>query len=328
MSQPIMVSISCIAYNQEKYIRETLEGFVKQKTNFPFEVLIHDDASTDGTADIIREYAEKYPEIIKPILQTENQHSKKIKIQATYNYPRAVGKYVAFCEGDDYWCDDSKLQRQFDALEQNKECAVSVHNIRHINRDGEKLDGHFPAVKMKEGKISARQYITNELVESPWLFQTSSFFIRRDIINDFQQYAHVYPCGDLPLMLFALQYGDCWYIDREMSCYRKDSGGAMSKLKDSEQANIRYYKRMIQGHKQFNDFSGGKYKEQFEHAIRFSEVQILKSSGKFRSLMKKRYQNVRKHLNNKNKALILLGCVSEKLAYKVYLWQKKKNRSK
>ena len=87
-----LVSICCIAYNQEQYIRETLDSFLNQKTSFPFEILIHDDASTDRTADIIREYAAKHPGIVKPICQTENQHSKGIPVGVTFNYPRAQGK--------------------------------------------------------------------------------------------------------------------------------------------------------------------------------------------------------------------------------------------
>ena len=85
-----------------------------QKTDFPFEILIHDDASTDGTADIIREYEAKYPDIIKPIYQTENQYSKGIKVSQVYQFPRAKGKYIALCEGDDYWTDPYKLQKQVD----------------------------------------------------------------------------------------------------------------------------------------------------------------------------------------------------------------------
>jgi glycosyltransferase involved in cell wall biosynthesis len=90
-----------------------------QKTNFPIEVLVHYDASTDGTADIIREYEQKYPDIIKPVYQSENQYSKGVSISQIYNFPRARGKYIAFCEGDDYWIDPYKLQKQVDFLEEN-----------------------------------------------------------------------------------------------------------------------------------------------------------------------------------------------------------------
>jgi glycosyltransferase involved in cell wall biosynthesis len=95
MSKPI-VSISCITYNHAPFIRECLEGFLMQKTNFSFEILIHDDASTDGTKDIIEEYAAKYPELIFPIYQSENQYSKGVRgMMANFNFPRSRGKYIA-----------------------------------------------------------------------------------------------------------------------------------------------------------------------------------------------------------------------------------------
>ena len=105
----ILVSICCITYNHEDYIADAIEGFLMQKTDFKYEVLIHDDASTDRTAEIIRKYERKFPNLIKPIYQTENQHSKGIKV-GKYNIERALGKYIALCEGDDYWVDPCKLQ--------------------------------------------------------------------------------------------------------------------------------------------------------------------------------------------------------------------------
>lgn len=128
MSDEVLVSILCITYNQEKYIRQCLDGFMMQKTNFKFEVLIHDDASTDGTADIIREYEQKYPDIIRPIYQTENQWSKGIPVNSTFNYPRVTGKYVAMCEGDDYWTDQYKLQKQVDFLEKHPDYSMCASN--------------------------------------------------------------------------------------------------------------------------------------------------------------------------------------------------------
>ena len=106
------VSIICITYNQEKYVRQALDGFVMQKTNFPFEVIIHDDASTDKTADIIREYQAKYPDIIKPIFQTVNQFSQGKDPIIYFILDKIQGQYVTINEGDDYWTDENKLQKQ------------------------------------------------------------------------------------------------------------------------------------------------------------------------------------------------------------------------
>lgn len=107
-----LVSISCITYNHAPYIRECLDGFLMQKTAFAYEVLIHDDASTDGTEEIIREYEAKYPEKIKPLYEKENQWVKVRRGSAVFNFPRVRGKYIALCEGDDYYAGPAKLNKQ------------------------------------------------------------------------------------------------------------------------------------------------------------------------------------------------------------------------
>ena len=117
MNTPLMVTIRCITYNHESYIRQCLDGFLMQKTTFRFEAIVHDDASTDGTATIIREYADKYPNIIKPIFETENQYSKRDGSLRRILDAHTHGKYIAMCEGDDYWTDPYKLQKQVDFLE-------------------------------------------------------------------------------------------------------------------------------------------------------------------------------------------------------------------
>src|SRR5690606_7564710 len=134
MASTPLVSISCITYNHAPYIRQCLDGLVMQQCNFTFEVLIHDDASTDDTQEIIKEYQKKYPEIIKPIFQDENQYSIGIRgIMPRFNYPRAQGKYIALCEGDDYWTDPLKLQKQVDFLEANPEYSLVCGGFESLN---------------------------------------------------------------------------------------------------------------------------------------------------------------------------------------------------
>ena len=132
MDEKALVSIITVTYNHKNYIRECLDSFLMQKTNFKFEILIHDDASNDGTTEIIKEYEQKYPDIIKPIYETENQFSKGISISRRYNFPRVKGKYVAVCEGDDYWTDSYKLQKQVDFLEANPDYSICFHPVRVI----------------------------------------------------------------------------------------------------------------------------------------------------------------------------------------------------
>ena len=129
MTQCPLVSISCLTYNHAPYLRQCLDGFVMQITSFPIEILIYDDASGDGTQNIIEEYQKKYPDIIKPIYQTENQYSKGVKVGFVYNYSRAKGEYIAFCEGDDYWDDPNKLQILYDYMNAHDKCSMCCHAL-------------------------------------------------------------------------------------------------------------------------------------------------------------------------------------------------------
>lgn len=133
MTNPL-VSICCITYNHAQFIRKCLDGFLMQKTDFPIEILIHDDCSTDGTTEIIREYEAKYPDLIFPLYEEENQYQQGKAAEIDfYNYRRARGKYIAYCEGDDYWTDPLKLQKQVDFLEANPEYSVCFHNYKIFN---------------------------------------------------------------------------------------------------------------------------------------------------------------------------------------------------
>ena len=134
------VSISCVTYNHEPFLRECFDGFLMQQCDFEFEILVYDDASTDKTQEIITEYQSKHPGIFKPILQTENQWSKGVRgINVKFNFPRVKGKYIALCEGDDYWIDPLKLQKQVDFLEQNQEIGLVHTNYKILNENTSQL---------------------------------------------------------------------------------------------------------------------------------------------------------------------------------------------
>ena len=137
-----VVSIRCITYNHEPYIAEALDGFLMQETDFPFEIVVHDDASTDNTANIIREYEAKYPKILKPIYETENQYSKHDGSLRKIMNNACKGKYIAFCEGDDYWIDSKKLQKQVDFLEKNPDYEMCYTNYKVFNQQTQKTTGN------------------------------------------------------------------------------------------------------------------------------------------------------------------------------------------
>lgn len=217
----MLVSINCTAYNQEAYIGRCLDGFVMQKTNFPFEAIVHDDASTDGTANIIREYAEKYPNIIKPILETENQWSKGNLDQIMLN--ACQGKYIAFCEGDDYWIDPNKLQKQVDALENNPKATLCYTNFSYVNQYGQEIESSFM------DSLKARSHSGNlfkELLREHFVMTATTLF-RREIF-DSSIYKNVPSTIDYANTLTAAALGEINYIPEVTACYRANPNGEMS----------------------------------------------------------------------------------------------------
>ena len=196
----VKLSILCTAYNHENYIRQTLDGFLMQKTDFEYEVLIHDDASTDNTQDIIKEYEEKYPDIIKPIYQSENKWTGEgLNPQFKYNIPRVQGEYIAFCDGDDYWTDPNKLQKQVDFLEKHTDYVICAHQCEF------KFEGidpkKFPHPYKKCGEIKHDELFYNHY------FPTSSLVWRWDERCKTDLLAEV-PKNILPID---------WYMDLLMS---------------------------------------------------------------------------------------------------------------
>jgi glycosyltransferase involved in cell wall biosynthesis len=219
-----LVSISCLTFNHASFIRECLDGFVAQKTDFRFEVLIHDDASTDGTAEIIGEYQARYPEIIKPVYETENQWQKGRRGSVLFNFPRARGKYIALCEGDDYWTDPDKLQLQVDLLENHSDYALCFHQTREVFEGVEKPDVIHPSEESESG-FSVGQLLRNNFI------LTNSVMYRKQDYSDLA--VNLVP-ADLYLHLFHARFGKIGFIPREMSVYRRHTGGVWW---DAEQEN-------------------------------------------------------------------------------------------
>ncbi len=222
MVQPL-VSICCITYNQQNYIHEAIEGFLMQKTTFPIEIIIHDDASTDGTAKIVKSYAEKYPDLIFPIFQTENQYSKGIRgIAVRFTFPKAMGKYIALCEGDDYWTDPYKLQKQVNFLETNEAYSMCFHNATtyFVDRD---VSENF------NRKLKSKSYNTNDLLLKGWFIPTASILFRKTMLpNPFPNWYYDVYNGDYGLELLLSTKGIFFYINEKMSVYRKNTINSLS----------------------------------------------------------------------------------------------------
>lgn len=285
-SGDIMVSIVCLAYNHEKYIRKTLEGFVMQKTDFAFQAIVHDDASTDGTADIIREFEEKYPDIIKPVYQTENQYSKKARINRNFIYPKCKGKYIAYCEGDDFWSDPMKLQKQVDILEANENCSICHHRVNVIRENGELTEDYFPRYKeMKHGIIPSEEYLSLILyTRTPYFlqFQLSGAMIRaRDVMSytyEDMEYKMIADVGDIPLFLFAGLKGDAYYLDEAMSSYRSGAIGSWnSRNCAAAEKRIKHLETEIAVIRSYDKYSNGIVHEAAEKGISSRQFNIYRA---------------------------------------------------
>lgn len=215
-----LVSICCLTFNHESYIRKCLDSFMTQKCDFDFEILIHDDASTDGTAKIIREYEKKYVDVIKPFYQTENQYSKGLRsLGVRYNFPRAKGRYIAICEGDDFWIDPYKLQKQVDFLENNSDYILC---------------------------FTDRNILINEEVQiTPYLYNTYSFdqteipYIHIPTLTVlFRNIKTKIPIKmlnnliDTSLFLFLSQFGKFYYLRDKTAVYRVHDKGIYSGSSD------------------------------------------------------------------------------------------------
>lgn len=331
MSEEIMVSVICTVYNHEKYLRKCLDGFVMQKTNFKFEVLIHDDASTDGSADIIREYEKKYPDIIKPIYQTVNQYSQGIKVSQTYLYPRAKGKYLAFCEGDDYWCDENKLQKQFDVMEANNELSACLHRVSLIKEAGELTGDFYPRVEMPEGIKSTDEMIRLLFKSDGYPFHTSSIFVKTEYVIDLTTKDVLFykesPAGDFPMYLYFALMGKIYYFDESMSCYRLFSIGSYTeRQKKNKEFYIKNLKSWLLMYNEFNLYTNRKYNDILQTQLEKTQFELLFCLQDYRKIIKMRNTNVFKKLSNKEKIWIILNAYFPHIM-KLYKKSKDKNNA-
>lgn len=211
------VSIVCLTFNQERYIKDALESFLMQQTDFEFEILINDDASTDGTTKILREYEKKYPNVIKVVYQNDNLYSKGFRnFIPRFLLPISSGEYIAVCEGDDYWTDPKKLQKQVDFMDAHKEYALCFHKTQVKYEKNPEKDFLFPDVE------KLQWYTHKELLKTNYI-PTNSIMYRK--LKDYDNYPFDVSPGDWFMHLYHAKYGKIKFIKEVMSVYRKHEGG-------------------------------------------------------------------------------------------------------
>lgn len=254
--EEVLVSIWCTAYNHEQYIADAIEGFLMQKTNFKYEIIIHDDASTDNTAKIIRNYEQKYPDLIHGIYQVENQFSKNQPNIEWIRFLRSQnckGKYIADCEGDDYWIDTQKLQMQIEYLEAHPECIMMAHNS--IDMDYRDFSVKPMNLYVKDKIVSGESIITQKIT-----LHTATRVYRKEVLNMDEIFKNT-GIGDYPTILYALTKGKIYYSSRIMSVYRRCHSGSWSASMENPDVSIFYNVRMINFLKKYDEYTKGKYRK-------------------------------------------------------------------
>ena len=282
-----LVSIFSLAYNHEAFIEKAIESWLMQRTNFRFEAVIGEDNSTDRTREIVFAYAEKYPDIIR-VVTSDSNVGMRANSQRTRD--ACKGKYLAFCEGDDYWTDPTKLQQQVDFLEANPDFSICFHDAIVLWDDKSKIPDYFVPKNQKE--VST----TEDVIEN-WFIPTASMILRKDYIEELPDWMkHVYN-GDWAIQLILSTKGKIKYIDELMSVYRKNEGGmAGGPGKNTEFVNGKKAQLLDF----FDDYTNGRFANAIE-----KRKQVLRKETKEYLLRKN--NKIRYWISNPKKTMLKLS---------------------
>ena len=240
------LSVCMITYNHEKYIAQAIDSVLMQEVNFDYEIVIGEDCSTDNTRGILLEYQKKYPNKIKLLLRDKNLGMMHNFVNTLNN---CSGQYVALLEGDDYWTDSHKLQKQVDFLETHPDFVICFHNMNIIYEDD-----------ITESQVSNlhQNEVTNiEDIIKDWYIMTASMVYRNNIIREFPEWYYYVKNGDYALQLMLACYGKIYYIDEVMGVYRIHAKGV---------SNIIFHGNVLQNELvklllNFNQYTTRKYKK-------------------------------------------------------------------
>lgn len=328
MDIPFLVCVRCFTYNHVNYITDALNGFCMQKTNFPYVCCVLDDASTDGEQDVINAYLQdnfdmydtsivrreetddfslvftKHKEnemcYIAVLFLKYNHHSiRKDKMSYIAEWQKTA-KYEASCEGDDYWIDPTKLQKQVDALETHPECTIAFCKVKDVSRKGTDLKTTKPNGNyLKTGVVTLNDFLKYQYGKGQWVFQTSGYFYR--ILKDLQECYNSdlykqFPYGDEPFVIWCLLKGKGYYIDDIGSCYRVQAGGYMSSVRNNPDFAINQQNKLIKALLFLDDYTQFKYHQYINNRILFAKFYIEYNSGHYLSLYNPRFYKILRYV--------------------------------
>ena len=272
-----VVSIWCITYNHVNFIRDAIEGFLMQETTFPVEIFIHDDASTDGTAEVIKEYAGKYPQLFWTVFQTENQWSKGNK-KILFDYlAQQRGEFIALCEGDDYWTSPQKLQKQVELLEGSPGmlfCGTRCFDVQDPNE--------YPYQIPPFGSLETLSSLTpGDMVLGKWWLRVCTRMAPKKVWQDYAQWSAIRqpPTGDVSFIMFCAAKarnasGAFGIVDEPMAVYREHRGGVFTGAATLERAKT-HLKNVMLAKPLLVEAGMSRYILPMEYADRFALATIV-----------------------------------------------------
>ncbi|MBO3342221.1 glycosyltransferase [Clostridium perfringens] len=292
----ILVSINCITYNHEKYIANAIEGFLMQETNFKYEIIIGEDCSTDNTRNIIENYIKEYPGRIKLITSSNNVGARRNSRRV---FKESKGKYIAICEGDDYWTDKHKLQKQVDYMEKNEQCNLVFHNVGYLNNSTKKI-------KYNQILEEKKYYLEDIVLNSGGFIPTASILYRKELMENPPEWYMKASVGDYPLQILSGLNGYVYCISDIMALYRINVEGSWSsnQLKNLNKEKLLNKEiNVIKILNDFNKYTDSKYidlvnkaKIQYEY-----RVDLLNKNMKLKDIKRSKYNEYYENLSKKEK---------------------------
>ena len=307
-----LVSIVCDTYNHAPYIRDALDGFLLQKTNFPFEIIVHDDASTDGTADVCRDYAARYPEKIRLIAQTVNRYRTDKKIQTHILFPQIASKYTAICDGDDLWTDPNKLRFQVAYLEAHPDCTLCICGADKIDVNGRVIGAAAPYATDRVVDI-------NDMIRAGGEFCSSNTIVAPTaLLNSQPAFCELTEVEDIPVHMWCAVNGYAYYFAKHMAAYRYAVPGSWSarQKRADHRTQIAHCEGVIGLLRGFDAYTNGKYADSYDHAVRYLEFKILCLRHDLKAAKKPPYRQFYDRLGWKRKLRLRLEKAAPNLAEK------------
>ena len=281
-----IVTVILPTHNHAPFIAQAIESVLMQKTEYPFDILLHDDASTDGTADICREYAAKYPDKITLIAQTVNQYTIDRRIQSHILIPKVTAKYTAILDGDDYWVDPLKLQKQISYMESHPDCTLCIGGAHLVDVNNQVVGQVTP---YKEDCVVNPE----DMIRGGGGFNaTNTIVMPTQLLKDLPKFADYVEAEDIPFQLLGALTGYAWYIADILMAYRLAVPGSWStrQYASAMETRIKTSRDLIALNEGYDAYSGGKYHDAFLQAIRYQEFLILTYQHKLKEAKQPPYR--------------------------------------